>query len=96
MAVVDRVIYVEGVVAVIKLHAVSGIYPVIAAGGIADFIGTHLPVVTYIVKRLDINERFESRRGDPVGEGEHAAEVVGRMQAIFLIRALKTFPDCYF
>ena len=88
MTVVDRIVYIEGMVAIIELDAVLGVHPVVAACGITDFIGTHLPVVAYVVKRLYIYERFESRRGDPVGEGEHAAEVVGRMQAIFLVCAL--------
>mgnify|MGYP005899151175 CR=1 FL=1 len=96
VAVVDRVVDVESMVAVIELDAVLGIHPVIAACGIADFIGMHLPVIAYVVERLDIDERLELRRGDPAGEGEHAAEVVGRMQAIFLVRALETFPDCNF
>ena len=96
MTVVDRIVYIEGMVAIIELDAVLGVHPVVAACGITDFIGTHLPVVAYVVKRLFIYERFESRRGDPVGEGEHAAEVVGRMQAIFLVCALKAFPDCNF
>ena len=96
VAVVDRVVYVESMVAVIELDAVLGVHPVIASCGIADFIGMHLSVVAYVVKRFDIDKRLESRRGDPVGEGEHTAEVVGRMQAIFFVRALKTFADSNF
>ena len=60
MAVVDRVVYVESMVAVVELDVIFGIHPVIAASRIADFVGTHLPVVAYVVKRLYINERFES------------------------------------
>ena len=43
-----------------KKSLIFGIHPVIAASRIADFVGTHLPVVAYVVKRLYINERFES------------------------------------
>ena len=57
VAVVDRVVDVESMVAVIELDAVLGIHPVIAACGIADFIGMHLPVIAFRLCRA-----FQQRR----------------------------------